>query len=98
MDKSKLPEKTRAVITVKGRVQGVGYRAFARAKAIPMMIRGYVKNMPGGTVKVVAEGSRKKIQKLVSQLQEGPALASIEDLNIAWEEFKGEFSDFEIKH
>jgi len=92
------PPKTRATIIVKGRVQGIGYRAFARAKAIPLLIRGYAKNLPDGTVEVVAEGSKPNIEKFISELQKGPALALVEDLNIKWEEYKGEFTDFEIRY
>jgi acylphosphatase len=95
-----MPElpKTRARITVRGRVQGIGFRAFARAKAIPLLLRGYAKNLPDGSVEVVVEGPKPNIEKFVAELHEGPALATIEDLNVAWGEFKGEFTDFEIRH
>jgi acylphosphatase len=89
--------KTRATIIIKGRIQGIGFRAFARAKAVPLLVRGYARNLPGGDVEVVAEGSKANLEKFLAELQEGPALATIEDLNIAWGEYTGEFTDFEIR-
>jgi len=92
------PEKKRVNVTIKGKVQGIGYRAFARAKAIPLLIRGYARNLPGGDVEVVAEGLKKNLEKFITELHKGPALAVVEDLNIKWEDYKGEFTDFEIRY
>ena len=47
-----------ARILISGRVQGVGYRYFARLRAEIHRITGNVRNLPDGSVEVVAEGSR----------------------------------------
>lgn len=93
-----MSDKRRARIIVKGRVQGIGYRAFARARAIPLLIRGFARNLPDETVEVVAEGEKDNLDKFIAELREGPALALIEDLNITWSDYKSEFTDFEIRH
>ena len=49
-------------IIVHGFVQGVGYRAFVRGKALQLGIKGYAKNMPDGTVEIVAVGSAEKLE------------------------------------
>ena len=83
---------------VKGRVQGVGYRFFTRRTALELGIKGYVRNLPDGTVEVVAQGSREQIEKFIDKLREGPPLAIVEDIEL--EELpEGEsFDDFEIRY
>ena len=59
-------------ITVKGLVQGVGYRYYCYRKAIEYEISGYAKNMFDGSVEVVASGNEKLIKEFVNDLKEGP--------------------------
>lgn len=89
--------KNKVIIFVSGRVQGVFFRAFTREKALALKLKGWVKNLEDGRVKVVAEGEKEKIEKLIEFLKEGPPLAKVENLEIEWKEYKGEFEDFEIK-
>ncbi len=49
-------------ITVHGIVQGVGYRSLVRHIAIGLGIRGYAKNMPDGTVEIIAIGENEQLQ------------------------------------
>ncbi len=80
---------------VYGYVQGVGFRYFVRLHAKRLGIKGYAKNMPDGTVEVVAEGYEESLNKLLEALKKGPALAEVEKVEYKFEEYKGEFSDFE---
>ncbi|MEK7872461.1 MAG: acylphosphatase, partial [Chloroflexota bacterium] len=50
--------------TVRGRVQGVGYRSFAQAWARALGLKGYVQNLSGGAVEVRAEGPRERLEEL----------------------------------
>jgi acylphosphatase len=65
---------------VRGRVQGVGYRYFALREAQALGIAGFVRNLPDGSVEVVAEGSGEALRALADRLVQGPAFATVESL------------------
>ncbi len=69
---------TRFLVT--GRVQGVGYRYFAMREAQALGIDGYVRNLPDGSVEVVAAGSAEVLRALADRLLQGPAFAQVESL------------------
>jgi len=81
-------------IIVKGRVQGVGFRAFTERIAGGLGVKGYVKNLPDGTVEVVAEGDKQALDQLCSKLKAGPGMAYVDDVNAIEKESTGEFRDF----
>ena len=68
----------RLVALVKGRVQGVGYRAFAQKKALELGLSGYAENLPDGRVEVVAEGPKEALELFLHHLKQGPRLARVE--------------------
>ncbi|HUG42303.1 MAG TPA: acylphosphatase [Longimicrobiales bacterium] len=57
---------------VSGRVQGVGFRWFARNAATGLGLRGTVRNAEDGTVEVVAEGPAELLAELEARLRDGP--------------------------
>jgi len=63
---------------ISGRVQGVGYRYFALIEAQVLGVAGYAKNLPDGSVEVVAEGSDEAVQAFEGRLREGPAFCRVE--------------------
>ena len=63
---------------VSGRVQGVGYRAFAARTARSLGLDGGVSNLPDGRVLVVAEGASHALDRLESALWEGPRFARVQ--------------------
>lgn len=58
---------------VHGRVQGVGFRWWTRARALELGLSGSATNLPGGRVQVVAEGARARCDQLLDQLRGGDA-------------------------
>ena len=92
-----MPELSHAAIKIYGQVQGVFYRAFASRIAKSLNLRGYVRNLPHGVVEVVAEGNRDKLEDLINQLHAGPPESLVENLEVAWSDFTGQFVNFEIK-
>ncbi|MGC9071821.1 MAG: acylphosphatase [Acidilobus sp.] len=56
-------------IRVTGFVQGVGFRAYVRRHALSLGLRGYAKNMPDGSVEVVAQGDEQAIRDLIDVLR-----------------------------
>lgn len=74
---------TRIHVAVRGRVQGVGFRWFAREAARGLDVSGWVKNRPDGSVEIAAEGSSGAIERLRAALGDGPpgaSVASVDDL------------------
>lgn len=63
---------------VHGRVQGVGFRWWTRSRALELGLVGYAANQADGRVLVVAQGSRKACEQLLSLLQGGATPGSVE--------------------
>lgn len=88
---------TRAQISVRGIVQGVNFRWFAQRRADGLHLMGYVRNMPDGSVFVVAEGSRDELDALIEALRIGPSAAVVENVQVEWHAPSGEFDRFEVR-
>ena len=72
----------RAVFIVRGRVSGVGYRQFAEQEARRLEISGVVQNLPDGTIRVEALGSRRTLEAYRDRLREGPRGAVVTDVSM----------------
>jgi acylphosphatase len=93
-----MEEKKRAHIFASGKVQGVFYREGARKKAEKLGVSGWIKNLPDGRVEAVFEGNQPQVEEMIDWARKGPFWAKIEALDVAWEDFRGEFSGFEIRY
>ena len=83
-------------ITVKGLVQGVGFRYFVYRHATRLGLLGWVRNEYSGDVEIGVEGDRSLIEELIKELKVGPRSADVKDLKIEWQEYQGRYKDFEI--
>lgn len=86
----------RVKLRISGIVQGVGFRAFVWRNARSLGLKGYVRNVPDGTVEVVAEGEESTLRKLVELCRRGPMLARVDSVVEEWSEPTGEFTSFSI--
>lgn len=84
-------------VTLTGRVQGVGFRGFAQRHAMSLGLRGWVRNRYDGAVEVVAEGERYKLERFIALLREGPPWARVDDVEVRWSEYRGEFASFGVR-
>ncbi len=82
---------------VSGVVQGVGFRYFTRQLASGLGLTGWVRNIPDGTVELVAEGPRDRLEHLLDAFSEGPHGSSVRGVTSDWSEATGEFSDFGVR-
>ncbi len=82
---------------VMGRVQGVSFRYFVVDQASELDLKGWVRNRWDGSVEVTAEGSRKKLERLLQALRQGPPMARVEDVDFAWLEYTGEYVGFNVR-
>jgi acylphosphatase len=81
-------------ITVRGRVQGVWYRASAEQKARQLGLTGFVRNLANGEVYLEAEGEESALSALVSWCHQGPLLARVDGVKVEEGEMRG-FAAFE---
>ncbi|NWF64442.1 MAG: acylphosphatase [Chloroflexi bacterium] len=88
----------RVHVWVKGRVQGVGFRAHAQYHAGQIGgITGWVRNVGWDTVESIVEGSREDIQRFIEALKQGPRMSRIDEITVEYETATGEFSSFSVK-
>lgn len=82
-------------ITVRGKVQGVFFRAGTKAVADQMGIKGYVKNEKDGSVYIEAEGEEIEMAMFIDWCHEGPEKALVENVHINEGELKN-YQNFEV--
>lgn len=90
--------RVRAHIWVKGRVQGVGFRAYVEYVARQIGgLMGWVRNVGYDTVEVIAEGEHDKVDRLIEAIKQGPRGSRVDDSKVEWETVTGEFREFGVK-
>lgn len=85
-----------AQIFVTGRVQGVGFRAFARRVALRCGLTGGVRNLDDGRVEVEAEGPRGNLEGLIEELKKGPPGSRVDRVEIHWRPWADRYTDFAV--
>jgi acylphosphatase len=89
-------DSARLRLVVIGRVQGVFFRAAARARARLFNLRGYARNLADGTVEIVVEGQREELRAMAEWARIGPPAARVDDVREEWSESRQEFGDFTV--
>ena len=87
----------RLCIVVHGVVQGVNYRASAAAEASRLGLVGHARNLPDGSVEIVAEGEEFTLNQLMDWAKNGPQGARVTDIDPSWSDASGEFASFDVK-
>ena len=90
------PAALRAKLFVKGKVQGVGYRAFAARVASQRGLCGGVRNLDDGRVELEVEGPKDQILILIEDVKIGPPAARVTAVEVEWSPATGRFSDFRV--
>ena len=91
-------EPVRMTAWVRGQVQGVGFRWFTRAAALEIgELRGFALNLADGRVQVVAEGPRRRCERLLDWLQEGDTPGRVDGVTEIWDTSRGDYPDFSIR-
>jgi acylphosphatase len=78
---------------VRGVVQGVGYRYFARSSGRALRLRGWVRNVNDGSVELVVDGPPPALDRLEAKLREGPPGARVESVSRSEAQVDGELPD-----
>lgn len=90
-------EIERAEIYISGRVQGVGFRRFARNVAGRLGVDCNPINLRDGRVLVVVEGKPKAIELLINELRKGPTFAAVDNVDVIFAEASGNVNDFLVR-
>ena len=88
--------RARLHLIVSGRVQGVGFRFSAYDEAKDLALAGWVRNLAGGEVEIVAEGKQESLRMLAAWAHLGPPSAHVTEVREEWLDFTGEFTEFRI--
>jgi len=68
-------------VVIRGRVQGVGYRYFVMREASALGVSGFARNLPDGSVEVVAEAADDVLGRFEDRLRQGPSFATVSALD-----------------
>jgi acylphosphatase len=88
---------SRLEATVRGQVQGVGFRWFVSRAASRLELVGWVTNRRDGSVLLVAEGPDAALESLLAIVERGPAGAQVDHVEVRRSEATGTFHGFEIR-
>jgi acylphosphatase len=80
---------------VAGRVQGVGFRFFAERSAHELGVKGWVRNLPDGSVEALAEGEEDAVDRYLARLRQGPRMGKVDRVHVEEVSVSG-FASFEI--
>lgn len=86
----------RVQVIVRGRVQGVYFRAATQREARRLGLTGWVKNRADGSVELIAEGEEDSIKELTSWANHGPSAARVDSVDVRWRGYTGEYPEFSI--
>lgn len=89
-----MTEPARLTAWVRGRVQGVGFRWWTRARALELGLTGSASNLDDGRVEVVAEGPREACEGLLHLLRSGRTPGWVDTVTERWSDPRGTFTGF----
>jgi acylphosphatase len=91
-------ERRRVHVWIKGRVQGVFFRAFTRDAALMRGVSGWVRNLPDGRVEAVFEGDADRVADMVQWCYEGSPLSRVENVDTQEEAYRGDLEGFDVSY
>ncbi len=84
----------RVHLIIRGRVQGVFFRAAAQREARRLGLTGWAKNRLDGSIELLAEGEEDAVRELTHWSQHGPSVARVDHVDVRWRGYTGEFFEF----
>jgi len=91
-------KNVRVRVLVGGLVQGVGFRHATKTRADRFAVRGFIKNLTGGKVEALFEGESGAVERMIEYCKVGPFGAHVKEVELRWEEYKGDIKDFRVEH
>jgi len=84
-------------LVIKGKVQGVFYRAWAQRSAVLLGINGFCRNLLNGTVEIVGQGRRGALEEFIQRCYDGPNGAKVESIEVFWRGETETFPSFQVR-
>jgi len=81
---------------VQGFVQGVGFRFFVYQTGVNLQLHGWVRNKINGSVEILADGPKKKLDTFLKEVRKGPQMAQVVKVDVEWQKSKNDLSPFTI--
>jgi len=91
-------KKTRAHVFISGRVQGVYFRQNTKQVAARHKVTGWVRNLMDGRVEAMFEGDEMSVNEVIEWCHVGPPKAKVDDVNVKFQKYTGEFPDFSVNY
>ena len=88
----------RAHVFIRGKVQGVYFRQNTRIVATRYGVMGWVRNLKDGRVEAVLEGDEMDINRVIEWCYAGPPKAAVDDVDVKYEKYTGEFREFKVSY
>ena len=85
-------------VVIRGRVQGVGFRAWAAREGAALELSGWIKNLSDGTVECVFEGDAGRGEEFLKKLWKGPSLAKVYAVESNTSAYVGDLKGFSVTH
>ncbi len=98
MQNNPTDELKRVHMWVKGRVQGVGFRAHVEYHSLQIGVFGWVRNLGHDTVETVAEGTREQLDQFIEMVKKGPRASRVDEARVEYEPLTGQLNGFTVKH
>jgi len=86
--------RVRVHVFVSGRVQGVFFRQETKLEALRLSVKGWIRNLNDGRVEAIFEGEEPSVKTLVDYCYHGPSSSRVDNVEVNYENYVGEFSDF----
>ena len=91
-------KKIRVHVFIVGKVQGVYFRQNTRIVANRHRVTGWVQNLRDGRVEAILEGNEMDVSELIEWFYAGPPKAKVDDVQIKYESYVGEFQGFRVNY
>ena len=79
---NRVEDRTGRLFLISGKVQGVGYRAFAAEAARRLGVAGWTRNLADGRVAVEASGTAQQLEELEALLRRGPRYSDVRGVEV----------------
>lgn len=86
----------RTHLYIEGNVQGVFFRRSAKMQADKLGVVGLVRNRRDGSVEVIAQGPKSKVNAFIKWCKKGPPFAKVEKVEVEWRKNLEDFDEFEV--
>jgi acylphosphatase len=83
-------------VVVSGKVQGVGFRAYAKKTALQFGLKGWVTNLPSGEVELLLQGDESKIESMLQWCNRGPGISIVDKTIFEEINTEKEYETFEV--